>query len=86
VAERLKQWLDPKTEGGSMQEIHIPTADEEAAAMLNAAAGCLREAQAKLSFGGDALVRERAKVAVLRDEFEIRARALMARHQNRKCD
>jgi len=42
-----------------MQEIHIPTADEEAAAMLNAAAGCLREAQAKLSFGGDALVRAR---------------------------
>ena len=69
-----------------MQEIHIPTADEEAAAMLNAAAKCLQEAQARLALGGDALARERAKVLVLRDEFEIRARALMARHQNRKCD
>ncbi|OGF69255.1 hypothetical protein A3H65_00440 [Candidatus Giovannonibacteria bacterium RIFCSPLOWO2_02_FULL_45_14] len=67
-----------------MQEIHIPTADEEAAAMLNAAAMCLREAQAKLSFGGDALSRERAKIIILVDEFTIRARALSARHQDRR--
>ena len=66
-----------------MQEIHIPTADEEAAAMLNAAAKCLQEAQARLALGGDALARERAKVLVLRDEFEIRGRALIARQQRR---
>ena len=66
-----------------MQEIHIPTADEEAAAMLNAAAKCLQEAQARLALGGDALARERAKVLVVRDEFEIRGRALIARQQRR---
>lgn len=63
-----------------MELIEILSDDEIAAKMFEKAAEHLDISQAMLV--GDAFLEDRAKIKLIADGFRVRARALIARHQN----